>query len=142
MELTDSHMSDRQYKYRETYRTRIVGWYNGWLHVAVIYIIGFAAMSIYVQSMNNIQWYEWLIVPVAFLGANFFEWFLHIHVMHRPQKLRGLRVIYMRHTMMHHQFFTDDEMAFAGPHDWRVTFFPPFALITFICMSVPIAGGA
>ena len=45
----------------------------------------------------------------------------------------------MRHTMMHHQFFTDDEMRFAGQHDWRVTFFPPFALVTFICMSVPIA---
>ena len=139
MELTETRMSDRQRKYRETYRNRIAGWYNGWLHVAVIYIMGFAALTIYVQSMNNIQWYEWLIVPVAFLGANFFEWFLHIHIMHRPQKLSALRVIYMRHTMMHHQFFTDDEMAFAGPHDWRVTFFPPFALITFTCMSVPMA---
>ena len=78
-------------------------------------------------------------MPVAFLGANFFEWFLHTHIMHRPQKLRALRAIYMRHTMMHHQFFTDDEMRFAGQHDWRVTFFPPFALVTFICMSVPIA---
>ena len=139
MELTETRMSDRQRKYRETYRNRIVGWYNGWLHVAVIYIMGIAALTIYVQSMHDIQWYEWLIVPVAFLGANFFEWFLHIHIMHRPQKLKALRVIYMRHTMMHHQFFTDDEMRFAGQHDWRVTFFPPFALITFTCMSVPLA---
>ena len=139
MELSQSSMSDRQRKYRETYRSWIVGWYNGWLHVAVIYLIGIAAMSIYIQSMHDIQWYEWLIVPVAFLGANFFEWFLHTQIMHRPQKLRALKAIYMRHTMMHHQFFTDEEMRFAGAHDWRVTFFPPFALVTFICMSVPIA---
>jgi len=139
MELATSEMSDRQRKYRETYRSRIAGWYNGWLHVATIYVIGIAAMTIFVQSMTAVQWWEWLIVPVTFLGANFFEWFLHTNIMHRPQKNRALRAIYMRHTMMHHQFFTDTEMRFAGEHDWRVTFFPPFALVTFICMSVPIA---
>ena len=139
MELAKSNMSDRQRKYRDTYRGRINNWYNGWLHVAVIYLLGLGAMTIYIQSLNAIQWWEWLIVPVTFLAANFFEWFLHIHIMHRPQKSRALRAIYMRHTMMHHQFFTDDEMRFAGQHDWRVTFFPPFALVTFICMSVPFA---
>lgn len=139
MELDNSQMSERQRRYRETYRSRIVGWYNGWLHVATIYAIGIASMTIYIQSMNNILWWEWLIVPVTLLAANFFEWFLHKHIMHRPQKNAALRAIYLRHTLMHHQFFTDQEMRFAGEHDWRVTFFPPFALVTFICMSVPIA---
>ena len=124
LELANSGMSDRQRKYRETYRSRIVGWYNGWLHVAVIYIIGFSAMAIYIQSMNDIRWYELLIVPVVFVGANFFEWFLHTHIMHRPQKNRALRAIYTRHTLMHHQFFTDEEMRFRDHKDWRVTFFP------------------
>ena len=36
---------------------------------------------------------------------------------------------------MHHQFFTDTEIRFAGPGDWRVTVFPPYALIVFILMS-------
>lgn len=139
LELAHSEMSERQRKYRETYRSRIVGWYNGWLHATVIYVIGIAAMAIYIQSLNNIRWYELLIVPVVFLGANFFEWALHTYVMHRPQKNKALRAIYTRHTLMHHQFFTDKEMRFAGQHDWRVTFFPPYALVTFICMSVPIA---
>ena len=73
----------------------------------------------------------------AFLGANFFEWFLHTYIMHRPQKNKALRAIYTRHTLMHHQFFTDTEMRFAGQHDWRVTFFPPYALVVFILMSIP-----
>lgn len=73
MEIIDTPMSERQRRYRETYRSRIVGWYNGWLHVATIYAIGIAAMTVYIQSMNNIRWWEWLIVPVTFLGANFFE---------------------------------------------------------------------
>ncbi|MBC6417281.1 MAG: sterol desaturase family protein, partial [Rhodospirillales bacterium] len=42
-----------------------------------------------------------------------------------------------RHTLQHHQFFTEEEMRFADSHDWRVTFFPPYALIVFILMSIP-----
>ncbi|MEM7190162.1 MAG: sterol desaturase family protein [Pseudomonadota bacterium] len=138
-ELDQSPMSDRQRAYREGYRSRIIGWYNGFLHVAVIYAIGIAALTIYIQSMSGVTWLELMIVPVALIGANFFEWAIHRFVMHRPQKIKALRAIYTRHTLMHHQFFTDDEMRFAGAHDWRVTFFPPYALVTFICMSVPIA---
>lgn len=139
LELTDTPMSARQRKYREIYRSRIVGWYNGWLHVAVIYAIGIAAMTIYIGAMQDIRWYEWLIVPVVFLGANFFEWLLHRYVMHRPWNFAPFRAIYQRHTLMHHQFFTDEEMRFAGSHDFRVTFFPPYALVTFLMMSVPMA---
>jgi hypothetical protein len=132
-------MSERQRKYREVYRSRIVGWYNGWLHVAIIYAIGFAALSIYWQSIDGVLWWEWLTVPVVMLGANFFEWVLHRHVMHRPSRFAPFRAVYQRHTLMHHQFFTDEEMRFAGSHDFRVTFFPPYALVTFVCMSTPLA---
>ena len=90
LELADTPMGERQRKYRETYRERIAGWYNGWLHVTVIYAIGIAAMTIYIQSMNDVTWAELLIVPVVFIGANFFEWFLHTHIMHRPQKNKAL----------------------------------------------------
>ena len=138
-ELQETPMSDRQRKYREIYRSRVVGWYNGWLHVAIIYAIGVSMMTITIGSLQNVQWYEWLIVPVVVLGANFFEWLVHLYVMHRPSKIAAFRAVYQRHTLMHHQFFTDQEMRFAGNHDFRVTFFPPYALVTFICMSVPIA---
>ena len=47
MELTESPMSERQRKYRTTYRDRVAGWYNGWLHVLLIYTIGFTALYVY-----------------------------------------------------------------------------------------------
>jgi len=59
--------------------------------------------------------------------------------MHRPSNVPLLRAIYSRHTLMHHQFFTDSEMRFADHHDWRVTFFPPYALVVFTFMSIPPA---
>ena len=138
-ELNETPMSERQRSYRETYRSRVSGWYNGWLHVVIIYTIGFTALYIYGSSVSNITWLEWLVVPGTFLMCNFFEWWLHRFIMHRPSKIPLFWAIYSRHTLMHHQFFTDSEMRFAGEHDWRVTFFPPYSLVVFTLMSI---GGA
>ena len=76
---------------------------------------------------------------MTFLFANFFEWWIHRFVMHRPSQVKAFRAIYNRHTLMHHQFFTEQEMRFADHNDWRVTFFPPYALVTFTMMSIPPA---
>jgi hypothetical protein len=57
--------------------------------------------------------------------------------MHRPVNIKGLRAVYERHTLNHHQFFTDEEMRFRDHKDWRVTVFPPYALVVFILMSLP-----
>ncbi len=138
-DLIDSPMTDKQRAYRAEYRARIAGWYNGWLHIAVIYMIGLSAMYIYTQNIAAVAWWEWLTIPAVFLISNVFEWFLHRHVMHRPQRIPALRAIYQRHTLMHHQFFTETEMRFADHKDWRVTVFPPYALVVFILMSIPAA---
>ena len=132
-------ISARQQAFREQYRARIAGWYNGWLHVAVIYGIGAAAMAVYVSQISAVRWWEWLTIPVVGLACNIFEWALHRYVMHRPRQNRALRAIYKRHTLNHHQFFTREEMRFDGTRDWRVTFFPPYALVVFILMSMPPA---
>ena len=128
-------MKDRQLAFRAAYREKIVGWYNGPLHVAVIYAIGLTAMWIYSQHISQPLWWEWLVIPATFLMSNIFEWFLHKYVMHRPHTNPALRAIYNRHTLQHHQFFTDKEMRFRDSNDWRVTFFPPYALVVFILMS-------
>lgn len=139
MELATTPMTDRQRDYRETYRSRVTGWYNGWLHVFVIYTIGLTSLYIYISNMKGISALEWLTVPLVFLMCNFFEWWLHRYIMHRPSKVPLFRAVYSRHTLMHHQFFTEQEMRFAGHHDWRVTFFPPYSLVVFTLMSIPAA---
>ena len=130
-------MSSRQRQYRATYRDRVAGWYNGWLHVFIIYAIGFSVMYVCWANLRDVAWWEWIVIPITFLGANFFEWWIHRFVMHRPSRIKALRAIYTRHTLMHHQFFTEEEMRFADHSDWRVTFFPPYALVTFTAMSLP-----
>ena len=130
-------MTERQAGFRIDYRSRIAGWYNGYVHILVIYAIGLTAIYIYVQHMDAILWWEWLTIPVVVVLCNLFEWFLHRHVMHHLINVTGLRAIYERHTLNHHQFFTDSEMRFRDQKDWRVTVFPPYALVVFIVMSIP-----
>ena len=137
MELKDIKPDAKLIKFRKTYREQIDGWYNGSLHVAIIYSIGGLLMFHYVNNINNIIAWELIIIPVTFIICNIFEWALHKYVMHKPQNFPGARAIYSRHTQQHHQFFSKDEMRFAGSHDWRVTFFPPYALIVFTLISIP-----
>tara|TARA_B100000686_G_C16348354_1_gene741573 strand:- start:120 stop:695 length:576 start_codon:yes stop_codon:yes gene_type:complete len=87
--------------------------------------------------MTSLIYPELLVVLFTFLLCNIFEWALHKYVMHKPQNFPGARAIYSRHVQQHHQFFSKEEMRFAGAHDWRVTFFPPYALIVFTLMSIP-----
>jgi len=132
-------ITDRQKAFRQEYRSRIVGWYDGYIHILIIYAIGAAAFYIYVAHIHNVTWLEWLTLPLTFLFTNIFEWAVHRFIMHRPVNIKGLRSIYERHTLNHHQFFTDEEMRFRDPRGWRVTVFPPYALVVFILMSIPVA---
>lgn len=127
-------MSRRQAAFRDDFRQRVSPWYSGLAHVAMIYAIGLAGIWYFVQQISAPAWYEWLIVPVAFVTANVFEWWLHRYVMHRP--IKGFMGIYKRHTLAHHQFFTQDEPTVDSTRDFRIVFFPPYALITFMAMSV------
>ena len=86
--------------------------------------MGAAAFYVYVAHMHNIGALEWLTVPLTFLFTNLFEWAVHKYIMHRPVGVKGLRAIYERHTLNHHQFFSDEEMRFRDHKDWRVTLLP------------------
>src|SRR5690349_6381206 len=130
-------MSKRQAAFRADYRTKIGKLYSGPLHVFVIYAIGFAAIWYFARHIHDTVWTDWLIVPIAFLGANIFEWWIHRYVMHRPVK--GFMGIYKRHTLAHHQFFTHIEPTIDNTRDFRIVFFPPYALVAFMALSLPPA---
>ena len=82
-------MSERQMNFRKVYRSRIAGWYNGYVHILVIYTIGLTALYIYARHIGNVAWWEWLTIPAVILACNIFEWFLHMHVMHRKLGAKG-----------------------------------------------------
>src|ERR671935_2711846 len=77
-------ISHRQIDFRREYRSRIMGWYDGYFHVFIIYAMGAAAFYVYVQHIHDVTWLEWLTVPLTFLFTNIFEWAVHKFIMHRP----------------------------------------------------------
>ena len=89
-------ITHRQIAFREEYRSRILGWYDGYFHIVIIYAMGAAAFYIYVQHIHGMTAWEWLTIPLTFLFTNIFEWAVHKFVMHRPVNIKGLRSIYER----------------------------------------------
>src|SRR3546814_2490220 len=69
-ELPSSPMTERQRAYRATYRERVAGWYDGWLHVFIIYVTGALAMYVYIANLSAVRAWALLIVPVVLLGCN------------------------------------------------------------------------
>ena len=111
---------------------RISPWYSGLAHVVVISAIGSTRSGMHPPHSP---------AELARLAgrAGGLPRLQHLRVgaapllMHRPVK--GFMGIYQRHTLAHHQFFTDHEPTIDTTRDFRITFFPPYALTTFICMS-------
>ena len=129
-------MTQRQQRFREAYRANISPFYNGVLHVGVMYLVGVSLLVFCFDQLNQASW-SWLVVlPVAVAG-NFGEWAMHKHVMHRHIDVFALRAIYDRHTRQHHQYFTDNDYTIDSVKEFRIVFFPWRVLIV-----LGLGGGA
>jgi len=116
-------MTQRQRKFREEYVAEISPWYNGLVHIGVMYAAGIAAIAWCASRMQGATW-EWLLVLPVALAGNFGEWALHRYVMHRLRDIYAVRAIYDRHTRNHHQYFTDNDATFHTVKEFRIVFFP------------------
>ncbi len=116
-------MTERQRKFREQYKSRISRFYNGWLHITVMYGVGLTALWLSWNQLSGVTW-EWAIAIPVFFAGNLIEWAMHTHVMHRRIDVFALRAIYERHTREHHQYFTDNDPTIDTVREFRIVFFP------------------
>lgn len=121
-------MTERQKKFRESYVNQISPFYNGLVHIGVMYVAGLIAIYYCASQLNNPTWAWLTIIPVAIAG-NFVEWAMHKYVMHRLIDVFALRAIYDRHTRQHHQYFTDTDYTIDTVKEHRIVFFPWRVLI-------------
>ena len=130
---------ERSAKFREAYRARIVGWYNGYFHAFLVFATGLSVLYVCTQHIANVTMLEWLTVPVVFLITNWFEWDLHKNFMHQQSSIKALQIIHRYHMLNHHQYFTDEDMHFHDHRDWRITIFPPYVITILILIAIPFA---
>jgi hypothetical protein len=121
-------MTERQKKFRESYVNQISPFYNGLVHIGVMYVAGVCAIYYCASQLNDPTWAWLTIIPVAIAG-NFVEWAMHKYVMHRLIDVFALRAIYDRHTRQHHQYFTDTDYTIDTVKEHRIVFFPWRVLI-------------
>lgn len=121
-------MNERQRRFREQYKGRISPFYNGIVHVTVMFAVGLTAIWFCLSRIQHASW-EWLIMIPVFLAGNFLEWVMHTYVMHRRIDVFALRAIYERHTREHHQYFTDNDVTIDTVREFRIVFFPWRVLI-------------
>ena len=120
----------RTAEYRRAYRAEHVSErYSGPLHFALIFAFVAAVMAVGIGRLESVGLLEWLTVPLTFLYANLAEYLGHRFVMHHRRP--GLGLIFERHTLQHHRFFTDRAMPFDSPDDYRAVLFPPLLMVFF-----------
>lgn len=127
-------------KFREEFRAATFGTsYRGWLHFAFTTCGALAALIGAARQLEDVRSIEWLVIPIAFLVANLAEYLGHRYPMHH--KTRGLGVLFTRHTLEHHRFFTHRAAVFESSRDFKITLFPPVMLVFFLgLLAAPIAG--
>lgn len=135
-----SPISVRQQKFRDEFRAEIPEDYSGTRHALLASAMGIIAIVISAYFMRApVTLLEWLVVPAVVVGWNFVEWSVHKFVLHRPGKSKVARALYHRHTMQHHQFFTQEHHTFESDRDLKIVFFPVFALPGVLFLSSPFA---
>lgn len=117
-------------EFREAYRKEKIGrLYSGPAHFLFTTTVSLAVVGYCIGRVTAVRWWELLVVPFTFLFANFAEYAGHRYSMHRP---RFPRFVYRRHTLEHHHFFTDTEMAYDSTRDWKAVLFPPQVILFFL----------
>ena len=88
--------------------------------VALVAIFGALA------QLREVSAWEWLIVPVAFLLANWVEYRVHKGPMHN--KRRPWEILFERHTRQHHVYFDSANMSARNAREYYWVFFPWWAV--------------
>ena len=105
--------------------------------VSCISVASVAVVVFSILQLHSVTALEWLTIPATFLYANLAEYLGHRGPMHHPAGF--LRLIYERHTLQHHRFFTDEAMQFDSSRDFHAVLFPPVLMVFFItAFALPV----
>lgn len=130
-------------KSTEEYRTwfrenEISPHYSGNLHLAFVILFPALIIGGCLFLLENIQPLDWLAIPFTFLYANFIEYVGHKGPMHN--KTRFLESIYQRHTLEHHQLFTETVTTCQSTRDYKMILFSSLMLFFFFGLFAIPAG--
>jgi hypothetical protein len=129
--LPSQPLPPRVVEFRADYRKVEIGpLYTGVGHFALTSLGSLLAIGFALSRLSVVRPLEWLAIPATFVFANFAEYVGHRGPMHHPTA--GLRLVYQRHTLQHHQFYTHEAMSLESSRDLKMVLFPPVLLLFFL----------
>ena len=79
-------------------------------------------------------------MPLVYLFANAFEWWIHGNALHRRNPLAP--VLYDQHTPRHHMLYLTEDMAMRDPREYRLVLIPGYGLLLIFLGQIPITLGS
>jgi hypothetical protein len=135
--LTD----ERRDRVRQASLGEIPWWYNPWGHLASTTGVALVTLAVSAWQLHaataSMKWTDFLTIPIVFLLANFFEWRVHKHVLHRRRW--PMQVIYDKHTPMHHMIYVEDDMAMRTRQEFRLVLMPAMGVLGVVIATTPFA---
>jgi hypothetical protein len=132
-------MKQKQRDFRASYRDAISKYYSGVLHMAFVFGIG-AAMIAYALSQAAGATWAWLAAPLTLMIANMNEWHIHKNHLHKRGRTRLGQLVWHRHTVEHHHYFTHDEMRVGSTREYRIILFPAYGVLL-VALQAAVLGG-
>lgn len=112
-------------------------WYSPLAHLAGTLSVGVLAFGLALWVIKDPRWVDFLIVPAMLVFANFFEWWAHKNVLHRPR--RFFRDLYEQHTPLHHRTYRWEDMAIRDRRELRFVLMPASGVLGIVITATPLA---
>jgi Fatty acid hydroxylase superfamily len=112
-------------------------WYSPWGHLAAT--VGIAGTGIVVAALrlHEVRLWECTCIPLVFVLANFFEWFVHKNVLHHRQP-GPFAELFDKHTPEHHAMYHETDMALRDVREFRLVLIPAVGVLGAILSAVPL----
>lgn len=124
-------------RFRKHYQqTKVPRYYSGILHAVYAASILIGAIVFHARQIQSLSWKECWAFPIIFLISNWVEYIIHRYQLHR--QVYGLKRLYQIHSKQHHQYFTDQAIAFESTRDFMMILFPPWAPILVAAASTAL----
>jgi len=109
--------------------------YSPWRHMALTLALASVLGALAMALASRARPTDWLLLPVFLVIANFIEWMVHRHPMHRPLRPR---IMYRNHAQLHHLAFTDGHMVIGPTRDLGLIMMPWYTMLGLFALASPV----
>ena len=109
--------------------------YSPWRHMALTLVLATVLAALGISLAMRARASDWLLLPGFLVIANFIEWMVHRHPMHRPLRPR---LLYRSHAQEHHLAFTDGSMVIDKSDELGLVMMPWYTMLGLFVLASPI----